>query len=135
MKDAAARAPAPKARVAPVVTPAPRDTGASAVPTVKQPSAPAVASPKHKPSRAAAEPARRRRSRVEAEVTPRGRMAPWFTRAVVALRSAPALARPDGSGRDTAALARGALGLLALALAGAALVDLNLRARRGAARG
>ncbi len=70
------------------------------------------------------------------EVPPRGRMAPWATPAIVALRSAPELARTRRRrGRDTGALARGALGLLALALAGAALVDLNLRMRRGAARG
>jgi len=36
---------------------------------------------------------------------------------------------------DSGALARGGLALLALALAGAALLDLSLRPRRGPARG
>ena len=39
------------------------------------------------------------------------------------------------SQRDTGALARGGLALLAVALAGAALLDLSMRLRRGPVRG
>lgn len=107
-------APAPSPTTAPVTSPAPVTTTPPAATRRK---------------RTAATPRRSNRARSRRGAT---RTVPSLSAGIVPPR---VLTLTHTAQHDTGALMRGGFALLALALAGAALLDLSLRTRRAAARG